>query len=160
MVDLPHPLAVALGQIVVYRHDVDAFARKGVQIGGKGRHKGFAFAGLHFRDTPLMKHDAADQLHRKMPHMQHAVAGLPDGGKGLRQDIIQGFPFRESPLKIRRLCLQLFIRQLAVFIFERLDLFHEGHDFFYFPIRAGSKEFRYDAHLLFRLACDSIAQCA
>ena len=33
-VDLAHPLAVALGEVVVHRDDVDALAREGVEVGG------------------------------------------------------------------------------------------------------------------------------
>ena len=57
-VDLAHPLAVALGQVVVDGDDVHALAGQGVEVGGQGGHQGFAFTGLHFGDAPLMEHDA------------------------------------------------------------------------------------------------------
>ena len=89
-VDLAHPLAVALGQVVVHRDDVDAPARQGVEIGGEGGHQGLALTGLHLGDAALVEHDAAHQLHPVGPHAQHPVRGLPHGGEGLRQDVVQG----------------------------------------------------------------------
>ena len=87
--DLAHPLAVALGQVVVDRDDVDAPAGQRVQIGGQGGHQGLALAGLHLGDAALVQHDAAHQLHPVGAHAQHPVRGLPHGGKGLRQDVVQ-----------------------------------------------------------------------
>ena len=89
-VDLAHPLGVTLGQVVVDGDDVDALARQGVEIGGKGGHQGLAFTGLHLGDPALMQHDAAHQLHPVGAHAQHTVRSLPHGGKGLRQDVVQG----------------------------------------------------------------------
>ena len=89
-VDLAHPLAVALGQVVVDGDDVDALAGQGVEVGGQGGHQGLAFAGLHLGDAALVKDDAADELHPVGAHAQHPPGGLPAGGKGLGQDVVQG----------------------------------------------------------------------
>ena len=48
IIDLSHPGGVALGQVVVDRDDVNAFAFEGIEINGKGRDQGLAFAGFHF----------------------------------------------------------------------------------------------------------------
>ncbi len=50
-VDLAHPLAVALGQVVVDRDDVDAPARQRVEVGGEGGYQRFALTGLHLGDA-------------------------------------------------------------------------------------------------------------
>ena len=62
-VDLAHPLAVALGQVVVDGDDVHALSRQGVEVGGQGGHQGLALAGLHLGDAALVEDDAADELH-------------------------------------------------------------------------------------------------
>ena len=127
-VDLAHPLAVALGQIVVNGDDVHAPAGQGVEVGGKGSHQGLAFTGLHLRDAALVEHDAAHQLHPVGTHAQHAVRGLPHGGKGLRQDVVQSFSVLETLFELRRLGLELGVGHGLVFIGHGLDLVHDGVD--------------------------------
>ncbi len=53
LVDLAHPLRVALGEVVVDGDHVDAVTGEGVEVAGKGGDEGFAFAGLHFADLAL-----------------------------------------------------------------------------------------------------------
>ena len=62
-VDFAHPLAVALGEVVVYRNDMNAIARQRVKVRRESRHKGFTLTGLHFGDSALMKYDSADDLY-------------------------------------------------------------------------------------------------
>ena len=71
-----HPLAVTTGQIVVHGNDVDPLARQRIQVGREDRHKGLAFTGLHLCDTPLVEHDAADDLDREY----HPASRLPRDG--------------------------------------------------------------------------------
>ena len=59
LVNLAHPLAVALGQVVVHRDDVNPLAGQGVQIRRQGSHQGLTLAGFHLRDAALVKADAA-----------------------------------------------------------------------------------------------------
>ena len=89
-VDVPHPLGVPAGQIVVHRDDVHAVAGEGVEVNGHGGHQGFAFTGFHFGDLALVQHDAADELDVEGAHPQHPDRGLPGRGKGLGQQVIQG----------------------------------------------------------------------
>ncbi len=49
-VDLPHPVRIAAGEIVVDGDDVDALALEGVEIDRRGRHQGLALAGAHLGD--------------------------------------------------------------------------------------------------------------
>ena len=53
-IDLAHPFAVATCEIIVDRDDMDAFSGQRIEIGWKGRHKGFTLAGLHFRYIAFM----------------------------------------------------------------------------------------------------------
>ena len=68
---------------------MDAPSVQGIQVAGQNSHQRFAFAGLHLSDSALMEHDAADELDGIGPHTQHPVSSLPDGGKGLGQQIVQ-----------------------------------------------------------------------
>ena len=100
---LPHPLCVALREIIVHRNDHGAFAFKCVQIRRKRRNKRLAFAGLHLRDSTLMKNNAADQLHAERFHSDRALRALPDSRKSLRENIVQRFSFGKPFLKLPRL---------------------------------------------------------
>ena len=88
-VDLAHPLAVAPGEVVVDRDDVDALAGDGVQVGRQDGDEGLALAGLHLRDAALVEDDAAYELDAEGLHAQHAPGGLAHGGEGLRQHVVQ-----------------------------------------------------------------------
>ena len=93
-----HPLAVALGQIVVHRDDVDALPLEGVQVGRQGRHQGLALAGLHLGDRPPVEGDAADELDVEVPHVEDAAPGLAHDGEGLGKEVVEG----ASPASPRR----------------------------------------------------------
>ena len=89
-VDGPHPLRVALGQVVVDRDDVDALAVEGVEVGGQGGDERFSLARLHLGDLAAVEDDSADELDVEVAHPCRPAGGLPDDGEGLGQDVIQG----------------------------------------------------------------------
>ena len=127
-VDLTHPLRVTLGQIVVDGDDMHTVAAEGVQIGGQGSHQGLAFAGLHLGNTALMEDDAADELHPVRPHAQHTVRCLPNGGKRLREQVVQRLAVCVALLKLRRLGLQLLVGKGLILIAQGFDLIHQRGD--------------------------------
>ena len=77
-----------------------ALAGYGVQIRGQCCHERLALAGAHLADSALMKHYAADYLHRKMPHSQHAVACLAANGERFGKHAVQTFARGISFFKI------------------------------------------------------------
>ena len=90
LVDLAHPLGIALGQVVVDRDHVHAVASQGVQVAGQGGHQRLALAGLHFRDFALVQHHAADQLYVEVTHLDRAPAGLAHHCEDLGKNLVQG----------------------------------------------------------------------
>ncbi len=77
-----HPLGVALGQVVVDRHQVHALAGQCVEEYGERRHEGLALARGHLGDLALVEHHAAEELHVVVDHVppQVVAAGGPVGG--------------------------------------------------------------------------------
>ena len=112
---------------------MDALAGQRVEVGGQRCHQRLALAGFHLGDAALMQHDAAHQLHPVGAHTQHAVRGLPHGGKSLRQNVIQSLAVGKTLLELRGLGLKLCIGEGLVFIAQRLDLIHNGVDGFQLP---------------------------
>ena len=88
-VDLAHPLGVALGEVVVDGDDVDAVAGEGVEVAGKGRDEGLAFAGLHLGDLALVEGHAADHLDVEVAHADDAAAGFANDGEGLGEELVE-----------------------------------------------------------------------
>ena len=121
-VDLAHPFGVTLGQIVVHGHDVDATACQRVQIGREGRHKGFTFTGLHFRDVALMQENPAHQLDIVGAQAQGAMSGFAAVGKRFGQQIIQGCAIGKTLLEFFGLCDQASVIKLLEVRLQRIDL--------------------------------------
>ena len=138
---LSHPLAVAAGQIVVHRDDVNAFAGQGIEVGRKDGDQGFAFTGLHLGNAPLVEHDAADDLDREGLHPQHAPGRLARRGERVRKNVVQGLALREAFFQFFGFMTQLLIGEPAVFLFPCLDRFRDGHDAFQFSVGIASKQF-------------------
>ena len=88
-VDPAHPLRVAPGEVVVHGDDVHALALEGVQVRGQRRDERLALAGLHLGDPALVQHDAADELHVEVPHVQRAAAGLAHDGERLGEEVVE-----------------------------------------------------------------------
>ena len=144
--DVPHPLTVALGQVVVDGNDVDALSRQGVEVGGEGGGQGFSLAGLHFSNAPLVEHHAAHQLHPEGPLAQHPDGCLPHGGEGLRQDVVQRLTLGKAVLELGGLGGELGIGHSLVFRLHGLDLIHDGIDLLQLPVAVGAKNFCNQTH--------------
>ena len=102
LVDLPHPLGVAFGQIIVHRHHVHAMPGQRVQIARQRRHQRLAFAGLHLGDLARVQHHAADQLHVEVPHVHGAPSRLAHHRKRLGQNLVKRLLLRRDPRLFRR----------------------------------------------------------
>ena len=147
-VHLAHPLALVLGQVVVDGDDVHALPRQGVEVGGQGGHQGFALAGLHLGDAALVEDDAADELHPVGPLAQHPHGGLPHGGEGLGEDIVQRLAAGQAGLELVRLGPQVVVAEGAVLLLQPLDLVHRGVQRLDLPLGAGAEYFCKQTHSL------------
>ncbi len=88
-VDLAHPLGVALGKVVVHRHDMHALAFEGIEIDRQGGDQGLALAGLHLGDLALVQDHAALELDVERPLAQRPLGSLAHGGEGLDQQVVE-----------------------------------------------------------------------
>ncbi len=88
--DGPHPLRVALGQVVVDRDHVDAPTGHRVERGRDGTHERLALAGALLRDASLVEHHGAHQLDVEGPHAQLPAGDLTGGREHVRQDVVEG----------------------------------------------------------------------
>jgi hypothetical protein len=83
-VDAAHPLAIALGKIVIHGDDVNALALERVQVRRQGGNERLSLAGLHLGDHSAVQGDAANELNVEVTHVQRSAARLPHDGESLR----------------------------------------------------------------------------
>ena len=96
VIDLAHPLHVALGEIVVDGDDMNTAAGDGVQRDGKGGGLGFAFARSHFGDLALMQNDTAHQLNVVVALAEGTAGRFAGGRKRFGQKFVERFAFSMS----------------------------------------------------------------
>ena len=89
VVDRAHPLAVAPGQVVIWRDDVDASPGQGVERGRERRREGFSLAGPHLGDLALVKDHAPDQLDVEMALAEGSLCRFSSGSEDFRKDLVQ-----------------------------------------------------------------------
>ena len=110
-IDLTHPLAVALGQIVIDGDDVHALTAQRVEIGGGDSNQGLAFTGAHLRDAALVQDHAADQLYIILALAEGPLGGFPHHGKGFVEQIVERFALFDPRFELSGLATKLLIRE-------------------------------------------------
>ena len=100
VVDLAHPLGVALGEVVVDGDDMHAAAGERVEIDRQRRDQRLAFAGLHLGDLAFVQDHAADQLHVEMALAERALGRLAHGGEGRHQDVVERLAVGDLRLEV------------------------------------------------------------
>ena len=119
--DAAVPFGVALGEVVVHRHEVDSGVGERVEVeGGRGDER-LALAGLHLGDVALVEDDAAHHLDVEHPLLRFAPARLAHGGEGLEEQLVERLAVLQALAKLCGLRPQLLVR-------ERLELGLEGCD--------------------------------
>ena len=124
-IDLAHPLRVAAGEIIIYRHHMHALAIQGIEISGQRGDQGLAFTGAHFSNATFMQHHAADQLHIKMTLTQRSLGAFSHGGKSGNEQIVEFGALRQLLTKVLSPGAQIGIRERGQFCFKGID----GHYF-------------------------------
>ena len=89
-----------------------------------------------------VQHDAADQLHVEVPHVQRAAAGLADDGEGLGNQVVQRFAFGEALAEFGGLQAQLFVAERLGLVFFGVDLGNERTDAFQLALILGADDLR------------------
>ena len=120
-VDLPHPLGVAFGEIVVDGDDMNAAAGQRVEIDRERGDQRLAFAGLHLGDPALVQHHAADELDVEMALAERALAGLAHGGESRHQDVVERRALGQLLLELLGPRPQRLVGELLQLFFQRVD---------------------------------------
>ena len=117
VVEVPHPLRVAAGEVRVDRHEVRALSGQRVQVQRQRRDERLAFAGRHFGDLAEVQLDAAHELDVVGHHVPRQLAagdhdrrsaqpagGFAHGGERLGQDLVEhlGDLVAQAPSRRRR----------------------------------------------------------
>ena len=126
VVQPPHPLRVAIGQVVVDGDHVHALALKCVQVHRQRGRERLALAGAHLGDLALVQRHAAHQLHVEVAHLHDALGGFAHHGKRLGQQLVQRLAGSQAVTKLLGLATQFVVAELLKVGFERVDA---GRDF-------------------------------
>ena len=122
LIELPHPLRVTAGEVIVHGHHVHALAGQRVQVNRERGGQRLAFAGAHFSDLAVIQHHAADHLHIEVAHAKHSRGGFTHNRESFRQQVIQRFALLEPVAEFLSLRLQLIIGELLQLRFQFIDL--------------------------------------
>jgi hypothetical protein len=129
-VDVGHPLAVALGQVVVDGDDMDVLAAERVEVAGERGHERLAFAGLHFGDLAVVQGHTADELHVEVAQADRATGRLAHGGEGFGQEFVELFTVVYTGTVFAGERTQLCVRALLHLRLEVVDMVDDGAVFF------------------------------
>ena len=141
LVEPAHPFGVALGQVIVDRDHVHALAFERVEVARQGGDQRLTFAGLHFGDSAVVQHHAADQLDVEMAHVEHAAAGFADHGEGLDQQVVERGALGDPFFEFDGLGGEVDIGQLAHLRLEIVDGGHRGPHLFDLALSFGAEDF-------------------
>ena len=88
-VDPPHPLGVALGQVVVGGDEVHTLAEQRVQIERERRDEGLALTGLHLGDPAEVQRRPAHDLDVEVALADRAHGRFAGGGERLGEQVVE-----------------------------------------------------------------------
>ncbi len=155
IVDFPHVVGVAFGQIVVDRDDVDTLAQHRVEDDRKGGDEGFTLPRLHFGDLVVVEDHAPDELDVEVAHAHGPLGRFTGDGEGVEEHVVEGLLSAENTLfeGVEGL-FELLVVHLFVFRLEGVDLFDFFGIFFQFSVVGrsdnGTKNRFYHSHLPFK----------
>ena len=112
---------VALGQVVVDGHHVNAFPGQRVEVRRQGRGQSFTFTGTHLGDAAIVKHHTAQQLDVEVAHAEYALTGFANDGESFRDQALQRFAFFQARAEFSGFRFQLVIREFFHRRFHAVD---------------------------------------
>ncbi len=121
-VDRPHPVGVALGEVVVHRGQVGALAFQRGEIQRQRGGERLAFAGLHLDDRVVMHGRPAQELHVEVPHVELPPARFAHQRERLDQQPIERLAAAGAVAQRKARLLQVEVVLLYERFFERRDL--------------------------------------
>ncbi len=127
-------------------------ARQGVEVGGEGGHQGFTLAGLHLGDAALVEDDAAHHLHPVGAQADDTPGGLPAGGEGLGEDVVQRPAVGQPLLQLRGLGLELGVGEGLELLLQGVHLVGDGVDGLQLPLGGGPENLGKQAHCVKHLS--------
>ncbi len=119
---------------------MDALAAECVEVGGSRGHKGLAFTRAHFRDVAHVQGGAAHELHVEVAHAKGAVRCFADGGKRLREQVVQRFAIGDSRPEFICLAAQLGIAKGTEFAIKHVDSVSVSTQLFQRLLIAGTQD--------------------
>ena len=126
LVDPAHPLAVALGEVIVHGNDVDSPTCDGIEIRRERSNERLAFASLHLGDHAPVQGDATHDLLIEVTHPLRPLRSLPHGGEGLGEQLVEGLAPLITISEVRGYAMQFLVRHGFEALREGIDLLRES----------------------------------
>ena len=140
VVEPTHPLGVSVGQVVVDRDHMHAFAAQGIEVDRQRGGQGFALASAHLGNLALVQSDPAHHLNVKVAHLHDALRAFADNGKSLGQQVVQSFAVQKTLLELVGFGLQSLIRQSGQAVLQRVDALYGFAVLLEEPVVAAAKD--------------------
>ena len=96
MINRPHPLYVAAGQIVVDRYQMRAAPEQSIEIERQSSNQRLALTRFHLGNTALMEDNPAEKLAVKMAHTGDPTRNFADGRIGFGQNVVKHIGFSRA----------------------------------------------------------------
>src|SRR5690606_33976816 len=120
-IDLPHPVGIALGEVVVDGDDVNTLSRQRIEVDRQRRDQPLAFTGFHLGDIALVKHHTTDKLHVEVALSERPLGRFAYRRKRLNEDIVQCGAVLEAFAKTGGASAQIGIGKFFYFHFQGID---------------------------------------
>src|SRR5699024_935427 len=116
-----HPVGVTPREVIVDGHDVHTLAGQRIQVNRQGSHQGLSLTGAHLGNLAMVQGDGTQQLDIKVPHAKDPLAGLPDHGKGLDEQVIKRAAVIQALPELLGAIAQILVGKGLVLGLQRID---------------------------------------
>src|SRR5436190_11166904 len=148
LVDRPHPVRVALRQVVVDRDQVNAVAGDRIQVQRLRRDERLSFARLHLGDVAFMQDDPTHHLHVEQTNPDRPLERLAHGRIRLEEHLLERLAVLVPLLELGRLGSELLVAQLLEIGLEGRDVLGLGLEALEAPPLAHPQDFFEAADIL------------
>ena len=135
-----HDVTLVLREVVVDRHDMDAFAGERIEVCGQGRDEGLAFTGLHFGDFAAVECSAAHELHGVGALAECAACGFANGRESCDKDVVERLAVSETLFELVRFFSKFIVGEFEEAFLDIINALSDVGEAFTLAAFTGTKD--------------------